>query len=431
MPVRSRCIQPPGCGCSAWHGQQALHIEAAAFDGQAVITLAHGDAGETQLFAAPDELEPPLTSREHLRIKLMEVLLRRMDAVRMAAIRGLDDITESARSLRESQLAIESGDTSRIEAATAARIDLLEADVVVQNQVTEPLTTGAHHRLGRCVGRAVPVQQPAQLDAQVRDHAGHVRGADLGVRELGDHRVLKAHDEAQQHHGQRHEQPRPLRRDARGGGDGGFGGGKDGVLLGGGIGFAAMPTLILDNVPAHEAGSGVGVNALMRSVGTTIAGAVMAGVDISTAKVVRGALAGVLGASTPEAVAKADEKIDDAKVSAEKAMVDAKKAGADAVKVKGTITWVGVHDAVPAEARLYERLFTEEQPDAGDADFRTRLNATSDRRVQAFVEPSLAGAPADSRFQFERHGYFVTDRKDHTAAAPVFNRITGLKDGWK
>jgi GntR family transcriptional regulator, transcriptional repressor for pyruvate dehydrogenase complex len=59
-------------------------------------------------------------------VKMMEVLLRRMDAVRMAAIRGLDDITESARSLRESQLAIESGDTSRIEAATAARIDLLE-----------------------------------------------------------------------------------------------------------------------------------------------------------------------------------------------------------------------------------------------------------------------------------------------------------------
>lgn len=59
-------------------------------------------------------------------VKMMEVLLRRMDAVRMAAIRGLDDITESARSLQESQLAIESGERARIEAATAARIDLLE-----------------------------------------------------------------------------------------------------------------------------------------------------------------------------------------------------------------------------------------------------------------------------------------------------------------
>ena len=104
--------------------------------------------------------------------------------------------------------------------------------------------------------------------------------------------------------------------------------------------------------------------------------------------------------------------------------------GADAVKVKGTITWVGVHDAVPVEARLYDRLFTEEQPDAGDADFRTRLNPASDRRVQAYVEPSLAQLPAESRFQFERHGYFITDRKDHTASAPVFNRITGLKDSW-
>jgi GntR family transcriptional regulator, transcriptional repressor for pyruvate dehydrogenase complex len=59
-------------------------------------------------------------------IKMMDVLLRRMDAVRMAAIRGLDDIAESAGSLQESQLAIESGDAARIEAATAARIDLLE-----------------------------------------------------------------------------------------------------------------------------------------------------------------------------------------------------------------------------------------------------------------------------------------------------------------
>ncbi|EHR72589.1 glutaminyl-tRNA synthetase [Burkholderiales bacterium JOSHI_001] len=104
--------------------------------------------------------------------------------------------------------------------------------------------------------------------------------------------------------------------------------------------------------------------------------------------------------------------------------------GADAVKVKGTITWVGVHEAVPVEARLYDRLFTEEQPDAGDADFRTRLNPASDRRVPAYAEPSLAGVAAESRFQFERHGYFITDRKDHAAGAPVFNRITGLKDGW-
>jgi glutaminyl-tRNA synthetase len=50
--------------------------------------------------------------------------------------------------------------------------------------------------------------------------------------------------------------------------------------------------------------------------------------------------------------------------------------------------------------------------------------------VQAWIEPSLAAANADDKLQFERHGYFVADRKDHAAAAPVFNRITALKDGW-
>jgi glutaminyl-tRNA synthetase len=50
--------------------------------------------------------------------------------------------------------------------------------------------------------------------------------------------------------------------------------------------------------------------------------------------------------------------------------------------------------------------------------------------VHGWLEPSLAGANADDKFQFERHGYFVADRKDHSAAAPVFNRITALKDGW-
>jgi glutaminyl-tRNA synthetase len=104
--------------------------------------------------------------------------------------------------------------------------------------------------------------------------------------------------------------------------------------------------------------------------------------------------------------------------------------GADAVKVKGTITWVGVHDGVAATLNLYDRLFTEAQPDAGGRDFREVLNPSSKRVVQGFVEPALAALPADVRFQFERHGYFVTDRIDHRAEAPVFNRITGLKDGW-
>ncbi len=104
--------------------------------------------------------------------------------------------------------------------------------------------------------------------------------------------------------------------------------------------------------------------------------------------------------------------------------------GADKVKVKGTITWVGVHDAVPVELRLYDRLFTEAQPDAGGRDFKASLNPASKRVARGYVEPSLAGLAADTRVQFERHGYFVTDRVDHRAEAPVFNRITGLKDTW-
>src|SRR5574337_1323568 len=104
--------------------------------------------------------------------------------------------------------------------------------------------------------------------------------------------------------------------------------------------------------------------------------------------------------------------------------------GAGAVKVKGTITWVAVHDAVEATVNLYERLFDRPHPDAGDADFRTALNPVSRTVVRAFVEPSLRNAPAGERWQFERHGYFVADRIDHRPDAPVFNRIVALKDSW-
>ena len=104
--------------------------------------------------------------------------------------------------------------------------------------------------------------------------------------------------------------------------------------------------------------------------------------------------------------------------------------GADAVKVKGTITWVGVHDALPAELRLYDRLFKDPQPDAGGRDFLTSLNPDSKKVVRGYVEPSLATAKPDDKFQFERHGYFVAERHDHSAAAPVFNRTTTLKDSW-
>ncbi|MFZ5675008.1 MAG: glutamine--tRNA ligase, partial [Pseudomonadota bacterium] len=106
--------------------------------------------------------------------------------------------------------------------------------------------------------------------------------------------------------------------------------------------------------------------------------------------------------------------------------------GADAVKVKGTITWVGVHDAVQAEVRLYDRLFNDPQPDAGGKDFLASLNPESLKVVTAYLEPSLAHAAPDHKFQFERHGYFVADAKDHKIEREsVFNKITGLKDSRK
>ena len=104
--------------------------------------------------------------------------------------------------------------------------------------------------------------------------------------------------------------------------------------------------------------------------------------------------------------------------------------GADSVKAKSAITWVGAHDGVAAEVRLYDRLFTDPQPDAGGKDYLALLNPESLKTVTAWVEPTLARAQADDKFQFERHGYFVADRKDHAPGRLVFNRITGLKDSW-
>ncbi len=105
--------------------------------------------------------------------------------------------------------------------------------------------------------------------------------------------------------------------------------------------------------------------------------------------------------------------------------------GSDLVKVKAAITWVGVADGVPAEVRLYDRLFLDAHPDAGGKDFIESLNPNSLRVVTAIVEPSLAQAHAGQQFQFERHGYFVADRVDHVPGfKPVFCLAVGLKDGW-
>ncbi len=104
--------------------------------------------------------------------------------------------------------------------------------------------------------------------------------------------------------------------------------------------------------------------------------------------------------------------------------------GSDSVKVKAAITWVGAADGLPAEVRLYDRLFTDAQPDAGGKDFLALLNPNSLQVLQAIVEPSLATAQPDEKFQFERLGYFAADRQDSSAGKLVFNRITSLKDSW-
>jgi glutaminyl-tRNA synthetase len=105
-------------------------------------------------------------------------------------------------------------------------------------------------------------------------------------------------------------------------------------------------------------------------------------------------------------------------------------ATADGRKVKGTIHWVSAAHAVNAEVRLYDRLFTEPLPDSEDRDLRSTLNPASLEVIaEAKLEPSVAGAAAGTRYQFERTGYFCVD-PDSAPDRPVFNRTVGLRDTW-
>ncbi len=101
-------------------------------------------------------------------------------------------------------------------------------------------------------------------------------------------------------------------------------------------------------------------------------------------------------------------------------------------KVKGTIHWVSARHAVEAEIRLYDRLFSVPDPDneADGKSYRDYLNPESRRVVTGYVEPAAASAVPEQSFQFERTGYFVADRRDHTADKPVFNRSVTLRDTW-
>lgn len=101
----------------------------------------------------------------------------------------------------------------------------------------------------------------------------------------------------------------------------------------------------------------------------------------------------------------------------------------DGRKVKSTIHWVSANHAKEAEIRMYDRLFSKENPEEGDEGFLNCLNPNSLEVLSGFVEPSLASAEVGSRFQFERLGYFCVD-KDSTPEKPVFNLTVNLKDAW-
>ena len=112
---------------------------------------------------------------------------------------------------------------------------------------------------------------------------------------------------------------------------------------------------------------------------------------------------------------------------------DTKSGGpASGRKVKGTIHWVSAGHALPAEIRIYDRLFLNENPDAAEEgkDFKSNLNPDSLEIKNGFVEPSLKGAKAETRYQFERRGYFCVDSKDSGEGKLVFNRTVALRDSW-
>ena len=105
--------------------------------------------------------------------------------------------------------------------------------------------------------------------------------------------------------------------------------------------------------------------------------------------------------------------------------------GADR-KVKGTIHWVSAKHAVATEVRIYDRLFNVAAPDSEEdgKSWLEHVNPLAKRVVQAWLEPAAAAVAPEQRFQFERLGYFVADRVDHRATAPVFNRTVTLRDTW-
>jgi glutaminyl-tRNA synthetase len=101
----------------------------------------------------------------------------------------------------------------------------------------------------------------------------------------------------------------------------------------------------------------------------------------------------------------------------------------DGRKVKSTIHWLSAAHAKEAEFRMYDRLFMKEDPEAGEEGYLNCLNPNSLQILNGYVEPLLAQTKPSDRFQFERLGYFCTDR-DSTDGKPVFNLTVTLKDTW-
>ncbi|MBM5570202.1 MULTISPECIES: glutamine--tRNA ligase/YqeY domain fusion protein [Deefgea] len=140
-------------------------------------------------------------------------------------------------------------------------------------------------------------------------------------------------------------------------------------------------------------------------------------------------------------VIKCDEVVKDAdgKVIELRCSLDTETLGKnpEGRKVKGVIHWISAEHAVAATVNLYERLFTEPRPDAvrgADGqyvDFTQFINPESLKTITAYVESCVVSAAPETRFQFERLGYFITDRYNHQAGGtPVFNRTVTLKDSW-
>lgn len=104
----------------------------------------------------------------------------------------------------------------------------------------------------------------------------------------------------------------------------------------------------------------------------------------------------------------------------------------DGIKPRGVIQWVCAKAGVPATIRVYDRLFNHPTPDKGDNDFMDHINPNSlDVITGCIVEPSLLSAKPEQSFQFEREGYFVADRYEHSENHLVFNKTIGLRDVWE